>query len=155
MEREKRRRKMRPKFIPIFKVIFKKQDDGGRQHTSVSSKEGASVSCPWLSLTLKLCSPLEALSSLCSVRSLSPWTPVEGDEDKIGTGHPKDPPFLCSEWMLSLSENSQLYLRKGKGRLYFIRRREEGLGDCSFPKYSVRYWITGRKESEKGQKNKK
>lgn len=101
LQRGKRKNKMRPKFISIFKVIFKKHD-GGRQHMSVSWKDEP-LSPVHDFLWLWSSAPCRSLCAACSGRSVSPRAPVEGEEDKIGTGCQKDPPsFVLSECSLFL-----------------------------------------------------
>ena len=66
---------------------------------------------------------------------------------------PKRPSFLCSEWMLSLSENSQLYLRRGKGRLFY-KKKERGSRSLFLPQVFSELLNNREKRVREGTKNK-
>lgn len=79
------------------------------------------------------CWSLRALSALGALSAHV--LPLKVMRTKLGQVAKKTP-ILCSQWMLSFWKSSALS-KKGKGQTLFIGRKEEGLGDCSFPKYSA------------------
>lgn len=136
---------MRPQFISILKVIFKKKDDGGREHMSVSWKE-------WSCLLPVIFSDFEALApagaSELSQPMCSRWRWWGPNWDRS----PKETPLLCSLGKLSFSENPQPALSKRRAAPVREKKERESGRLLFSPKKPGSCWITGIEQSVKGQK---